>query len=117
MGSCSVERLSGGRRTIVCERDDAPHGGLVCGHVADGAPILAVFRYLDGEQAFTCGLPHGPEHRWRPVCVACAEALRQAEPALARMPKGFAAWREHAGSDVWHIEALPPDGEDDLDLL
>ncbi|MEM1315317.1 MAG: hypothetical protein AAGI51_12230 [Pseudomonadota bacterium] len=98
-----------------CPHDHAPHGGLTCDHVADGAPVLAVFRYLDGEQAFTCGLPHDADHVWRPLCVACAEAARRAHPPLLRLPKGFAAWRAHAGTDIWHIDPIPAEGEDDLD--
>ncbi|MEO0680751.1 MAG: hypothetical protein AAF192_10080 [Pseudomonadota bacterium] len=90
-----------------CLHEDAPHGGLTCGCVADGEPILAVFHYLDGEQAFTCGLPHDADHLWRPLCRACADALRAAQPPLARLDRGFAAWREHANTDTWHIDPVP----------
>jgi len=90
-----------------CPHADAPHGGLMCGHVADGAPVLAVFRYLDGEQAFTCGEPHISDHVWRPLCRGCADDMRLAQPHLARLDRGFAAWREHANTDTWHIDPVP----------
>jgi hypothetical protein len=78
---------------------------IVCGHVMDGAPVLAVAHDDDGDLQFACGEEAHTTADWHVVGLEHID-LRQL--GLGDMPivdAGFAALREDLGS-TWEIVSV-----------
>ena len=77
----------------------------------DGFEIRRVSHDYDGDWQILCGTTNDVKDALV-VCLGCAYQRDRSIGELALMPRGWTAWREHAGA-AWELEQKEREEDDD----